>query len=55
MGVPRRQSLFKIKNTSSTHFDPLYPILELWHKEQSNSEGEKDKCGYTHVIRADET
>lgn len=46
MGVPGRQCLFKLRNTSLTHFDPLYPTLELWHKVQSNPEWEKDKCGY---------
>lgn len=39
-GCPGRQCLFKLRNTSLTKFDPLYPILEPWHKVQSSSQGE---------------
>lgn len=45
-GCPGRQCLFKLRNTSLTKFVLLYPILEPWHKVQSSSQKEKDKCGY---------
>lgn len=45
-GCPGRQCPFKLRNTSLTQFDLLYPILELWHKVQSSSQWEKYKCGY---------
>lgn len=54
MGVPGRQCLSKLRNTSLSHFDPLHPILELRHKVQSNSEWEKD-INVVIKVRQDET